>query len=166
MVKVWASLLVVIFFLGEIVTRFKGPILYFDQMESGSYEGDHCLQVGERVYLGPDGGHHDFINHSCEPNTGFLNFGLEELGLVALRLIREGEELTWDYSTSMDDESWEIDCLCGSSDCRKRIRDFKFLPPELQEKYLQMGIVLDFIAQKYQCRRRDSNSQGVAPNSF
>ena len=67
--------------------------------------------------------------------------------MFALTKIKAGEELFWDYSTSMLERRWTMQCECNEKNCRKKITDFDLLPTELQLKYLQMNIVLPFIAQ-------------------
>ena len=63
----------------------------------------------------------------------------------SIKDIKKGEEITWDYSTTMDEDKWEMDCVCQSKNCRKRIKDFKYLPKEIQQKYIKLGIVPDYI---------------------
>lgn len=89
-----------------------------------------------------------YSNHSCNPNCG-VNSKLE---LFALKKIRAGEELFWDYSTSMLERNWTMQCACGEKKCRKLIFDFDLLPTELQVYYSDMNIVFPFIAHfiKYQ----------------
>jgi len=126
---------------GEFLFSYKGCIhINFEESKKKGIE-DYCLQIGSREYLYPTTSPHRYVNHSCEPNAG-LKDGTE---LYALRDISEGEEITFDYSTYMDEDDWEMDCLCGSPNCRKRIRDFKYLPLEIQEKYILLGIVGKFI---------------------
>lgn len=83
-----------------------------------------------------------YSNHSCNPNCG-VNARLE---MSALKKIRAGEELFWDYSTSMLERHWTMKCSCGEKNCRKIITDFDLLPRELQEYYIRHRIVLPFIA--------------------
>jgi histone-lysine N-methyltransferase SUV39H len=77
------------------------------------------------------GGPTRFINHSCDPNCGIYavsydknNLFLYELAFFAVRDIRQGEELTFDYAPGnekKDDqvEADSIPCKCGSENCRK-----------------------------------------------
>ena len=58
---------------------------------------------------------------------------------------KKDEEIFYDYSTTMDEDSWTLQCKCGSQNCRKIVKDFKFLPQELQKKYLELNIVQNFI---------------------
>lgn len=78
-----------------------------------------ALQIGDDQWLCSQGNHlDDFANHSCDPNAGFLT---AELSLWALRNIAPGEEITWDYSTSINEPGWHLACQCGSPVCRNRI---------------------------------------------
>ena len=83
-----------------------------------------------------------YSNHSCNPNCG-INGNFE---MVALKNIKAGEELFWDYSTSMLERHWTMRCACGEKNCRKIITDFDLLPQKLQMKYLDQQIVFPFIA--------------------
>ena len=70
--------------------------------------------------------------------------GIKEFHLVAEPVIREiapGEQILFDYSTTMDEDNFEFECLCGSPKCRGRIRDFKHLPMVLRRRYNELGIV-------------------------
>lgn len=102
------------------------------------------MQIGKNVYMGPSGGLDDLVNHSCNPNSGLMIQGKRAI-LVAIKNIRKSEEITMDYSTTMDEDDWEMDCKCQSKNCRKRIRDFKYLPKETQQAYMVWGIVPKYI---------------------
>jgi hypothetical protein len=120
--------------------KIKGQKLSFsDSLELGDKES-YCLQVDFDKYIIPD---EPFIfsNHSCDPNCGINN----KLELITLRPVKKGEEITWDYSTSMLERHWTMACHCGSAICRELITDFDLLPANIQRFYLQLGIVLPFI---------------------
>lgn len=88
-----------------------------------------AVQVGPGVWLEADADAYDpdnYTNHSCEPNLGFTR---GTLTLYALRDVLPGEELVWDYSTSMDEPGWEVPCRCGARSCRGRIQSFRALSP-------------------------------------
>lgn len=54
-------------------------------------------------------------NHSCSPNCEAQNVE-SEIWLVALRDLKKGEEITFDYGYAL--EHWEDHpCRCGSDDC-------------------------------------------------
>ncbi|MFH0713194.1 MAG: SET domain-containing protein [Candidatus Micrarchaeota archaeon] len=129
----------------EEILEFKGKLFSYSELPVpyNSVE-DHFVQVGPKLYLGPSGGIDDFVNHSCDPNAG-LRFLGRKFVLVAIRDITAGEEVTFDYSTTMDEDEWELQCNCGSKKCRRVIRDFKYLPREIQKKYISAKVVPEFI---------------------
>jgi SET domain-containing protein len=58
-----------------------------------------------------------FINHSCAPNCESEEDADERIYIVALRAIKAGEELTFEYNL-YDSEDDEQRCFCGASTCR------------------------------------------------
>ena len=52
----------------------------------------------------------------------------------------------------MDEDNYTLECMCGSPHCRRVVLDFKFLPKEIQDKYLDLGGVQSFIGLKYSSR--------------
>src|SRR4051794_22216368 len=101
---------------GAHLIRFTGPLLSYAQTSPQTY----ALQVGPDVYIGASGGPDDFINHSCEPNAGFRIEGTAA-DLHAIRDIAAGEEILFDYSTTLDEDDFEMECWCGAAGCRRRI---------------------------------------------
>jgi len=55
-----------------------------------------------------------FINHSCDANAEIQWTG-RGARLVALRLIRRGEEITCDYRPSLHEG--RLSCRCGAAGC-------------------------------------------------
>jgi len=80
-----------------------------------------------------------FINHSCDPNTYVqtdMKTGVRRVW--ALKNIRRGDELTWDYALNIWEE-WirPVPCHCGAENCQRIIRGNYFtLPREIQRRYL------------------------------
>ncbi len=62
---------------------------------------------------GATGGDARYINHSCKPNCVYLRKN-GKIWIRALRNIRIGEELTYDY----DDEEGTCPCTCGTKKCK------------------------------------------------
>ena len=82
----------------------------------------HAMQVGPDEWLCSAGENlDDCINHSCAPNAGFVT---GEPALFALRNIDVDEQITWDYSTSISETGWTLECLCGRPNCRKIIQSW------------------------------------------
>jgi hypothetical protein len=90
-----------------------------------------------------------FANHSCVPNAGVK----DDRVLVALQPIAPGEEVRFDYSTTMSENYWTMVCRCRESKCRGVIRDFHLIPPALQEYYIERGVVQRFIVQEWEQRQ-------------
>lgn len=104
---------------------------------------DYAIQIEEHKWIDTNGIAR-FFNHSCEPNCGIK----DKIQLVALRDIKKGEWLTFDYELT-EDSDWIMPCKCecGSEDCRKTIGAFKNLPNEIREKY--KGYISDWLVKKY-----------------
>lgn len=140
----------------ETIFYLTGRQLSFAEAVA-SEQGEHSIQIGLDRYVSTHsyGRYPDsparYINHSCFPNAGFV----DEIRLVALRHIQAGEEICFDYSTTMLERYWEMDCSCGASNCRRRVRDFDLLPFALQEHYLSLGIVPEFIQDYLTVTRTD-----------
>lgn len=130
---------------GEEIFQFCGPIIIGnDNIAPDSYTDNHCVQIGEDMYIGPSGGPDDYINHSCDPNGSF-NISDNKASIIALKNIAKGEEITFDYSTSMAEDRYEINCSCGAGFCRQKIRDFKYLPAGVQREYTRLNAVPEFV---------------------
>jgi len=121
---------------GSLIMKYAGPLLKYEQTSPATL----ALQIGPDLYVGESGQADDFVNHSCEPNAGMLIDGVD-VRLIAIREIPPGQQITFDYSTTMDEDDFEFDCLCGSQNCRRRIRDFKHLPAKLRRHYADLGVV-------------------------
>jgi hypothetical protein len=135
---------------GAMLMPFVGPrFRASDVVGDKQGIGDRLMQIDRDLYVGPSGGLDDFVNHSCTPNAG-LRFFDDTIQLVALRDIQPGEELSWDYSTTLSDTEFYLNCACGTQACRGVVGDFRFLEPELQERYRQLDIVAPYLRDSYQ----------------
>lgn len=130
---------------GDVIVKFEGNIVTKDAIPTNlAGVDDRFVQVGIDTYLGPSGDADDFINHSCDPNAG-LKFSPLGIILVAIKDINIGEEITWDYSTTLYDNPWKMVCHCGAQECRKVIGDFMLLDPVIQQKYRMLDIIPPYI---------------------
>src|SRR3954463_15699684 len=103
---------------GTMVIEYTGPLISKD-------EGDKRYEGREYTYLfGMDDGRvidgHGiaaFINHSCDPNceTDEIN---GQIWILAIRNIRTGEELTYDYNLFDGEENDPATCHCKAKHCR------------------------------------------------
>ncbi len=130
---------------GDFIIAFRGKRYSREEyLRKVNPKNNHFLQIDTHLFLGPTRTPDNYINHCCDPNTGLRIIDGKVL-LFAIKTITVGEELSFDYSTTMAEDFWEMDCRCGSADCRGRIKDFKHLPQKTIERYLALGIVPDFV---------------------
>jgi uncharacterized protein len=74
------------------------------------------------IDAGVNGNDARFVNHGCDPNCQTVQIG-KRIFIEAIRTIRPGEELAYDYRIQRDaDDPANIDavfrCLCGAKNCR------------------------------------------------
>lgn len=125
---------------GEAIITFTGPTLTRAQLDPNDYH----LQIGDDLYLGPSRLPDDYINHSCEPNAAFI----DGLALQALRDIAVDEEITWDYSTAIDEADFPgFPCGCGARSCRGYVRSFRHLSSQQQARLRPW--LLPYLRSKY-----------------
>ena len=137
-----------IFKKGEKITNFDGDLFTGDQLPETESDGisnpSRYMQIGKNLYQGPSSNLETFTNHSCDPNCGVVINGVKAI-LVAIKDIFPGEEITWDYSTTIDDDTWFMKCACDADICRKKIGEFKNIPKNIQKKYIDLGIIPNYV---------------------
>jgi uncharacterized protein len=117
---------------GEIISCIKGIIEFkvnknkYDALANPDWVG-----ITKNQWINPLKPY-KFLNHSCNPNTGIKG----KVTIVALKDIKEGEEITIDYSIIEGDDRWEMKCTCGEPNCRGLIKSVQFLPKNQFKKYL------------------------------
>lgn len=118
---------------GEVIFDWEGgPIYEANKISNLPKEiQDHAIQFAPDKWIDTSGVGR-YTNHSCEPNSGIRGL----FKLVALRNILPGEEILWDYDTTENSDWVMEECLCGSLDCRKIVRGYRFLPAEYKRKIM------------------------------
>ncbi|MBZ0269568.1 SET domain-containing protein-lysine N-methyltransferase [bacterium] len=125
---------------GDPILEFRGEAIDFAAtLRKGDRECD-AMQIGPDLYLDLDAPGR-FVNHSCDPNAGLRDAGR----LVAMRDLKRGDEVRFDYSTTMSEDHWTMECHCTSPACRGTIRDFRWLPHERKLELIRQGFVLPFL---------------------
>ncbi|MCW4460195.1 SET domain-containing protein-lysine N-methyltransferase [Sphingomonas sp. BT-65] len=133
---------------GAELMRFTGRRFHVTEVPSlmrGS--DDRFVQVTPDHYMGPSGQLDDLVNHSCDPNAG-LRFTEDGVILVALRPIAAGDEISWDYSTTLAQSNWHMICQCRSDACRRVIGNFDTLDPDRQEFFRARNLVAPYLRRK------------------
>src|SRR5262245_19004555 len=119
---------------GQRILEFQGRVLRGCDLTDDLL----AMQIGPDLWLCSDGSLlDDCVNHSCEPNAGFHD---GEITLYALRHIATGEEITWDYSTSISEPGWTLECRCESPNCRKIVRSWGELTEVERERLRQIAL--------------------------
>ena len=108
----------IIEYAGERITQSEGDRRYDDKPHTYLFEVSSRTLIDGAV----DGNDARFINHSCRPNCeSILQRG--RIHIHALRRIRTGEELSFDYALPRDkslgtEEDEIYPCRCGARACR------------------------------------------------
>jgi SET domain-containing protein len=134
---------------GSLVLKLTGPQISLQEVYLKGEHQCNPLQIADEMYidLEPPG---LLINHHCNPNCGILN----DDTIIALRDIEAGEEIFYDYSTTISDDFEEdgseffMPCDCEDIQCRNKIGDFKYLSESKQQYYLSNNTVMSFIVEK------------------
>ncbi len=146
---------------GETIHILSGELLTGDEIDrriiSGKARPDDELQIDEDLFYQLDTPSY-FFNHSCDPNGGIRN----RSELFALRNIAEGEELTYDYATTVGTEiapswllvnnNWVMECNCKSETCRGEIRPVTSIPENTLHRYFKIGAFPNFIRNQLMSR--------------
>ncbi len=118
---------------GEIVFLIKGQKIKFliNNEKQAKIAGLNWVGIGKNEWIDPIK-HCIYFNHSCEPNSAIKG----KVTVVALRNIKKGEEVAFDYSLNEADIFWHIKCNCGSKNCRKIIKPIQFLSHKIFPKHV------------------------------
>jgi hypothetical protein len=131
----------------SVIFQFIGnPLLRNDIEDFGGAKAACYLQIGKELYLDLGGHYSFFINHSCQPACG-ARIMVNKAFLVSLRDIKEGEELTFDYSTTSteDEGTWALNCNCSMFRCRKLITGFWSLTEVQKKRYMDLNVVPSYV---------------------
>ncbi len=107
---------------GTKIIEYKGKIITVKQSEnSPKFDNEKAIylfNLNKKYDL--DG---DFksniarlINHSCDPNCEVCGKGLK-VWVYAIKDIKKGDELSYDYGFGYDKDYKQFPCKCGSKKC-------------------------------------------------
>lgn len=141
---------------GETIAVFDGPLLD-DEFEPWTDDLlNHAIQVGPSEWR-DSLGFARYLNHSCDPNCGIKNRNR----VVAMRPIRQGEEITWDYEMTEKSTWWRMKCRCGSAQCRGLIGDYRRMPRSVRAKY--RGFISDWLTGPSKSKARSRPAKRAKP---
>ncbi len=120
----------IIEYLGERVSHEQADARYEDKDANDNHTFLFTVDAKTVIDGGVGGNEARFINHGCDPNCESTSRD-RRVFIEAIRTIRPGEELSYDYQIQRDpDDPPNVDeifaCRCGAATCRGSMLD----PPE------------------------------------
>ena len=107
---------------GTKIIEYKGKIVTKKEVEENSkFDNDKAIylfNLNTRYDLDGDFKYNTarLINHSCNPNCEVAGVGLK-VWVYAIRDIKKGEELSYDYGFGYDEFYKDFPCRCRSNNC-------------------------------------------------
>ena len=107
---------------GTRIIEYKGKIITSKQSEvNPKYDNSKAIylfNINKKYDLDGDFKFNTarLINHSCDPNCEVLGKGLK-IWIYAMKDIKKGEELSYDYGFSFDKDFKQFPCRCGAKNC-------------------------------------------------
>ena len=104
------------------IIEYKGKVVTKKKVEEDSkFDNDKAIylfNLNKRYDLDGDFKYNTarLINHSCNPNCEVAGVGLK-VWVYAIRDIKKGEELSYDYGFGYDEYYKDFPCRCGSKNC-------------------------------------------------
>ena len=112
----------IIEYLGERVSHELADERYAGKDPMDGHTFLFTVDAKTVIDAGVNGNEARFVNHGCDPNCQTVQIG-KRIFIEAIRTIRPGEELAYDYRIQRDaDDPADVDvvfrCLCGANNCR------------------------------------------------
>ena len=107
---------------GKIIIHYKGKLVTKKEVEKNpKFDNDKAIylfNINNRYDMDGDFEYNDarLINHSCNPNCEVDGKGVK-LWIVAIKDIKKGEELSYDYGFGYDEDYKQFICKCGAKNC-------------------------------------------------
>ena len=107
---------------GEKVIEYKGRKLTHKQVEEDdrfdNSKAIYLFTLNERYVLDGDTKTNTakYINHSCDPNCE-VDIIKGKIWIIAIKDIKKGDELSYDYGFGYHADFRQFPCKCGSKNC-------------------------------------------------
>ena len=107
---------------GTRIIEYKGKIITKNETEKNlKFDNDkdiYLFNLNSRYDLDGDYSWNTarLANHSCNPNCEVVGKGLK-LWIESIKDIKKGEELSYDYGFSFDEDFKDYPCKCNSKNC-------------------------------------------------
>jgi len=151
---------------GQVIKVLSGEIVSFEEcirrIRQRKEAQTDSLQIELEKDLDMDELSRTF-NHNCNPNAGLRKIS----ELFALRNIKKGEEITYDYSVTVgpniDFLLWNMKCECGSDNCRKVLGNVLTIPEKTLKRYNKLGALQDYIRKELKKIKRKKDGSFILP---
>ncbi|MGO8830197.1 MAG: SET domain-containing protein-lysine N-methyltransferase [Steroidobacteraceae bacterium] len=122
----------VIEYLGDRISHEEADVRYDGKHPQDNHTFLFTVDAKIVIDAGVKGNEARYINHGCDPNCQSTAAG-KRIFIEALRTIRPGEELAYDYQIQRDsDDAPDIDaifaCRCGAQSCRGSMLEAPRMP--------------------------------------
>ncbi|HWX80523.1 MAG TPA: SET domain-containing protein-lysine N-methyltransferase [Steroidobacteraceae bacterium] len=109
-------------YLGDRLTHSQADARYEQKESRDNHTFLFTVDSNTVIDAGVNGNEARYVNHGCDPNCESVKRG-KRIFIEAIRTIRPGEELAYDYQIQRDaDDPHDIDeifsCRCGAPGCR------------------------------------------------
>ena len=107
---------------GIKIIEYKGKLISKKESEENpkfdNSKRIYLFEINKRYDLDGDFNFNKarLINHSCNPNCEVVGTGLK-LWIESIKDIKKGEELSYDYGFSFDEDFKDYPCKCNSKNC-------------------------------------------------
>ena len=107
---------------GTRIIEYKGKIITSKQSETNpkfdNGKAIYLFNINKKFDLDGDYNFNTarLINHSCDPNCEVFGTGLK-VWVYAMKNIKSGDELSYDYGFSFDKDYKNYPCKCKSNNC-------------------------------------------------
>lgn len=141
-------------FIHALVGEFITEEQFLGRFNSGgeTYDDPFQIQDGEKIGDGEREEERRYIdldelsrtfNHSCNPNGGIHHLS----DLFALRDINPGDEITYDYSTTVgpSEKEFSMTCKCGEKNCRHTITNVTTISQDELKRYKRLNAFPDYV---------------------
>ena len=108
--------------IGEKIIEYVGKKITHKQAENNTkygYDVTYLFTINKKYLLDGDFKFNTarLINHSCDPNCEVLDTSKTKIWITAMKDIKKGEELSYDYGFGFDSNYKDHKCRCGSKNC-------------------------------------------------
>ena len=107
---------------GTKIIEYKGKVISVKKSDNDpKFENENAIylfNINKRYDLDGDYKFNTarLINHSCDPNCEVFGRGFK-IWVFAMKNIKKGEELSYDYGFGFDEDYAKYPCKCGSQKC-------------------------------------------------